>query len=62
MDSMFFSPNLLINLLMDNQGGVSSSILVNIVLGYLGLQKNAGKLWTNAQFQFLLDICKIKNL
>jgi hypothetical protein len=43
---------------MGNPGGVSSSILVGIVLGYPGLQENAGKLWTNTQFQFLLNICK----
>jgi hypothetical protein len=50
MDSLTFSPNLLISLLMDNQGGASSSILVNIVLGYPELQENVRKLWTTAQF------------
>jgi hypothetical protein len=44
MDSLTFSPNLLI----DNQGGASSSILINIVLGYPRLQENAGKLWKDA--------------
>jgi hypothetical protein len=39
MDSLAFSPNLLINLLMDNQEGASSSILISIVLGYPRLKK-----------------------
>jgi hypothetical protein len=60
MDSLTPSPNSLLNLLMDSQGGASSSIPVNIVLGHLGFQKNASRLWKNAQFQFLLDICEEK--
>jgi hypothetical protein len=43
---------------MDNQGGASSSIPINIVPRHLGLQENGSRLWTNAQFQFLLDICE----
>jgi hypothetical protein len=60
MDSPTFSPKLFLSLLMDNQGGASSSIPISIVLGHLRLQKKVGKLWTNAQFLFLLDICKKK--
>jgi hypothetical protein len=47
MDSQTLSPNTLLSLLMDSQGGVASSLLVNLVPG---LQDNAGKLWTNAHF------------
>jgi hypothetical protein len=42
---------------MDSQGGDVSSLLVSLVPR---LQENAGKLWKNAQFQFLLDICEEK--
>jgi len=45
---------------MDNQGGASPSTPISIVPRHLGLQENASRLWTNAQFQFLLDICKEK--
>jgi hypothetical protein len=45
---------------MDSQTGVASSLLVSLVLEHPGLQENADKLWTNAQFQFLLDICEEK--
>jgi hypothetical protein len=46
---------------MDSQGGASSASLpVSIVPEHLGLQENAGRLSTNAQFQFFLDICKEK--
>jgi hypothetical protein len=60
MNSPTFSPNLFLNLLMDNQGGASSSLLASIVPKHLGHQENANRLRTNAQFQFLLDICKKK--
>jgi len=60
MDSTTFSPKWFLSLMMDNQGGVSPSIPISI--GHLVLQKNVGKLWTNAQFLFLLDICKKKIL
>jgi hypothetical protein len=45
---------------MDNERGVSSSVLISLVPEYPRLQKNANKLWTDAQFQFLLDICEEK--
>lgn len=60
MDSPTSSPKSFLSLLMDNQGAASSSIPISIVLGHLVLQKNVGKLWTNPQFLFLLDICEKK--
>jgi hypothetical protein len=50
MDSPTFSPNSLLNLLMDSQGGASSSLPISLILEHQGLQKNVNKLWTNAQF------------
>jgi hypothetical protein len=60
MNSPTSSPNSSLNLLMDNQGCASSSLIVSIVPKYPGRQENAGRLWTNAQFQFLLDTCEEK--
>jgi hypothetical protein len=45
---------------MDNQGDASSFIPMSIFSGHLGLQENASRVWTNAQFQFLLNICEEK--
>jgi hypothetical protein len=45
---------------MNSQGGASSSLPVSIVPEHPGLQANVGRLWTNAQFQFFLDICEEK--
>ncbi len=60
MNSSTFSPNLFLTLLMDMQGGLSFSILISIVPRHPNFQENVGKSWTNAQFQFFLDICKKK--
>jgi hypothetical protein len=35
---------------MDNQRGTSFSLPISLVPKHLGLQENAGRLWTNAQF------------
>jgi hypothetical protein len=39
MDSPTFSPNSFLNLLMDSQGGASSSLPISLVLEHLGLQQ-----------------------
>jgi len=60
MDSPTFTPNFFLNLFMDNQGGASYSIPISIVQRHIGLQENVSRFWTNAQFQFFLDICEEK--
>lgn len=60
MNSPTFSPNLFLTLFVDMQGGFSFSIPISTVPAHPNFQENVGRLWTNAQFQFFLDICEKK--